>query len=193
MASPTKEIQKAAYSIADSGKNNTGTDKSKTSGRLFFLDAGGGRLFSANPDSSDLKAIISEGRKFPDGLVVDAAAGHIYWTNMGNPVVNDGSIERATGLRWGVMGPTLQWHLGGGANGIQHFLDHLMDPLAGLMKALGTPDVTPELKKTIAEGVSQMAGDHSVEQLAKEENKLLVDLIKLRAQQARVLAAEAHA
>jgi hypothetical protein len=55
------------------------------------------------------------------------------------------------------MGPILQWHLGGGANGIQHFMDHLMDPLAALMKALGTPDVTPELKKTIAEGVSQMA------------------------------------
>ena len=36
MASPTKETQKAAYSIADSGENNTGTDKSKTSGRLFF-------------------------------------------------------------------------------------------------------------------------------------------------------------
>jgi len=192
MVSPTKEIQKAAHSITGSS-NSTGADKSKTSGRLFFLDAGGGRVFSANADGSDLKTIISEGRKFPDGLVVDAAAGHIYWTNMGNPVVNDGSIERATGLRWGVMGPTLQWHLGGGANGIQHFLDHLMDPLAGLMKALGTPDVTPELKKTIAEGVSQMAGDHSVEQLAKEENKLLVDLIKLRAQQARVLAAEAHA
>src|ERR1700741_3605556 len=64
---------------------------------------------------------------------------------------------------------------------------------AGLMKALGTPDVTPELKKTIAEGVSQMAGGHSVEQLAQEENKLLAALIKLRAQQARVLASEAHA
>jgi len=95
MASPTKETQKAAYSIADSGKNNIGTDKSKMSGRLFFLDAGGGRVFSANPDGSDLKTIINEGRKFPDGLVVDTAAGHIYWTNMGNPVVNDGSIERA--------------------------------------------------------------------------------------------------
>jgi hypothetical protein len=92
-----------------------------------------------------------------------------------------------------VMGPTLQWHLGGGPNGIQHFLDHLMDPLAALMKALGTPDFTPELKKTIAEGVSQMAGGHSVEQLAQEENRLLVDLIKLRAQQAKALAAEAHA
>ena len=91
------------------------------------------------------------------------------------------------------MGPTLQWHLGGGANGIQHFLDHLMDPLVGIMKTLGTPDVTPELKRTIAEGVSQMAGGHSVNQLAQEENRLLVDLIKLRAQQAKVLAAEAHA
>jgi DNA-binding beta-propeller fold protein YncE len=62
---------------------------------LFFLDAGGGRVFSANADGSDLKTIINEGRKFPDGLVVDIAAGHIYWTNMGNPVVNDGSVERA--------------------------------------------------------------------------------------------------
>jgi len=105
----------------------------------------------------------------------------------------DDAVSYGPGLRWGVMGPTLQWHLGGGANGIQHFLDHLMDPLVGLMKALGTPDVTPELKKTIAEGVSQMAGGHSVEQLAQEENQLLVDLIKLRAQQARVLAAEANA
>ena len=65
MASPKKETQKAAYSIADFGKNNTGTNKLKTSGRLFFLDAGGGRVFSANADGSDLKTIISEGRKFP--------------------------------------------------------------------------------------------------------------------------------
>src|SRR4029077_10659936 len=26
---------------------------------------------------------------------VDVEAGHIYWTNMGNPTANDGSIERA--------------------------------------------------------------------------------------------------
>ena len=25
----------------------------------------------------------------------DVEAGHIYWTNMGNPKVNDGSIDRA--------------------------------------------------------------------------------------------------
>jgi DNA-binding beta-propeller fold protein YncE len=27
-------------------------------------------------------------------IAVDADRGHIYWTNMGNPAVNDGSIER---------------------------------------------------------------------------------------------------
>ena len=50
---------------------------------------------SANPDGSDLKTIVAEGRKIPDGLVVDRAARHIYWTNMGNPKANDGSILRS--------------------------------------------------------------------------------------------------
>ena len=66
-----------------------------TTGRLFFLDLSAGRVLTANPDGSDLKAIVSEGRRLPDGIVVDVAAGHIYWTNMGNPSANDGSIERA--------------------------------------------------------------------------------------------------
>jgi len=66
-----------------------------TSGRLFFLDLSGGRILSANPDGSDLKTIINESRKLPDGLVLDVAAGHIYWTNMGDPKRNDGSIMRS--------------------------------------------------------------------------------------------------
>ena len=73
----------------------TKPDPKSTSGRLFFLDLGGGRVLSSNPDGSDLKTIVSEGRKLPDGLVVDAEAGHIYWTNMGNPRANDGSIDRS--------------------------------------------------------------------------------------------------
>src|SRR6266568_6459378 len=63
--------------------------------RLFFLSASSGEVFSANPDGSDVKVIVSEGRRLPDGIVVDIAAGHLYWTNMGNPSANDGSIERA--------------------------------------------------------------------------------------------------
>jgi sugar lactone lactonase YvrE len=64
-------------------------------GRLFVLDLGGGRIMSANTDGSDLKTLVTEGRHLPDGVVVDVEAGHIYWTNMGNPTHNDGSIMRA--------------------------------------------------------------------------------------------------
>jgi DNA-binding beta-propeller fold protein YncE len=63
--------------------------------RLFFLDVAGGRVLSANPDGSDLRTIVEEGRKIPDGLVVDSTAGHMYWTNMGNPKANDGCILRS--------------------------------------------------------------------------------------------------
>ena len=66
-----------------------------TVARLFFLDLASGRVMSCNPDGSDLKTIVSEGRKLPDGIVIDAEAGHIYWTNMGIPSANDGSIIRA--------------------------------------------------------------------------------------------------
>jgi enoyl-CoA hydratase/carnithine racemase len=45
-------------------------------------------------DGTDRKTIVSDCH-LPDGIVVDAMAGHIYWTNMGIPSLNDGSIERA--------------------------------------------------------------------------------------------------
>ena len=66
----------------------------KTVGRLFFLDASvGGRVVSVNADGSDRKVIVN-GCRIPDGIVVDLEAGYIYWTNMGVPSKNDGSIER---------------------------------------------------------------------------------------------------
>ena len=63
-------------------------------GRVFFLEASGGRILSVNPDGSDRKVLVT-GCRIPDGVVVDSQAGHIYWTNMGVPSKNDGSIERA--------------------------------------------------------------------------------------------------
>jgi DNA-binding beta-propeller fold protein YncE len=63
--------------------------------RIFFLDLGAGRVLSANPDGSDLQTLLIEGRKLPDGLAVDVAAGHLYWTNMGNPKASDGTIFRS--------------------------------------------------------------------------------------------------
>jgi enoyl-CoA hydratase/carnithine racemase len=76
-------------------KSETPKSVTKTVGRLYFLDLSAGRVLTSNPDGTDLKTIVNEGRKLPDGIVVDVAAGHIYWTNMGNPKANDGTIDRA--------------------------------------------------------------------------------------------------
>jgi hypothetical protein len=67
----------------------------KNSGRVYFIDASGGRLLSVNPDGSDLKVLVTGRHRIPDGIVVDKEAGHIYWTEMGIPNKEDGSIERA--------------------------------------------------------------------------------------------------
>jgi len=64
-------------------------------GRIFVLDLAGGRVLTGNPDGSDFEDNVEEGRKLPDGLAVDIAARHLYWTNMGNPKANDGSILRS--------------------------------------------------------------------------------------------------
>jgi sugar lactone lactonase YvrE len=62
-------------------------------GRLFLLELSGGRIHAMNADGSD-NTVIVENCRLPDGIAVDAEAGHIYWTNMGVPELNDGSIER---------------------------------------------------------------------------------------------------
>jgi 3-hydroxyacyl-CoA dehydrogenase len=106
----------------------------------------------------------------------------VYMIEQGVLSVEDAdvAVSWGPGLRWGVMGPNLLWHIGGGESGIHHFMEHLMDPLAVLMKNLGNPEVTTELKQTIIKGVVQESGNRSVEQLAQEENEILLQLINLR-------------
>src|ERR1700680_4574476 len=76
----------------------TSNSKSKPrpgrTGRLFVLELSGGRIHSMSPDGSDRKVIVTDCH-LPDGIAVGVGAGHIYWTNMGVPNLNDGSIERA--------------------------------------------------------------------------------------------------
>jgi sugar lactone lactonase YvrE len=70
------------------------TERDAAGGRFFFLDVSGGRIVSANPDGTDKRVVLTGLNQVPDGIVVDVEAGHIYWTNMGVPSLNDGSIER---------------------------------------------------------------------------------------------------
>src|ERR1700736_3980969 len=75
-------------------KNNRSAAASAVVPRLFVLELNAGRIYCMNTDGSDRKTIVADCH-WPDGIVVDVDAGHIYWTNMGVPNLDDGSIERA--------------------------------------------------------------------------------------------------
>ena len=92
----------------------------------------------------------------------------------------DAVVSWGPGLRWGLMGPNLLWHIGGGEGGIHHFMETLMDPMFALMKDLGKPQMTATLRETIIEGVMEEAGNRSVAKLAQEENEMLLGLLSLR-------------
>ena len=79
------------HQVSDS---KSGSSRKPGVDRLFLVELSGGRIHSMNTDGSDLEAIVTDCR-LPDGIAVDVRAGHIYWTNMGVPSLNDGSIERA--------------------------------------------------------------------------------------------------
>jgi 3-hydroxyacyl-CoA dehydrogenase len=113
----------------------------------------------------------------------------LYLIQQGVVSVEDADIavSYGPGLRWGVMGPSLQWHLGGGPGGIENFVKTFMDGFTGQMKKLEMPDVTPALMQTVIAGVLREANGQSVEQLAEAENQLVLELLALRAKAGRTL------
>jgi 3-hydroxyacyl-CoA dehydrogenase len=94
----------------------------------------------------------------------------------------DAAVCWGPGLRWGIMGPNLLFHLGGGVGGIQHFMDHLSGPVSTWWEDLGTiTKFTPEIKQTIIDGVLEEAGGRSIEELERERDTMLLELLATRA------------
>jgi len=94
----------------------------------------------------------------------------------------DAAVCWGPGLRWGVMGPNLLFHLGGGQGGIEHFMDHLSGPVSTWWKDLGRiTEFTPQIRQTIIDGVLKEAGGRPVEELERQRDTLLLELLATRA------------
>lgn len=82
----------------------------------------------------------------------------------------DAAIAHGPGLRWALLGPFLNQHLSGGPGGIAHVLEHLGPPMEEWWADLGTPRLTPELTRAIAEGViDELAGASEADLLAERD------------------------
>jgi len=94
----------------------------------------------------------------------------------------DAAVTLGPGLRWGLMGPNLLYHLGGCPGGMRHFLEQFSGPMTAWWADLGSPNIArPELQKKIVDGVAQEVAGRSFETLAEKRDALLIGLLELRA------------
>src|SRR5262249_37989785 len=92
----------------------------------------------------------------------------------------DTALSWGPGLRWGVMGNMMLNHLAGGSGGVQHFVQQFGGPMMASWKSLGAPVLTPEVQKTLIEGVHAEVGSRSIQELEAERDEILLGLIELR-------------
>ncbi|HEY4764692.1 MAG TPA: 3-hydroxyacyl-CoA dehydrogenase NAD-binding domain-containing protein [Candidatus Sulfotelmatobacter sp.] len=107
----------------------------------------------------------------------------VYLIDQGVIDIADGdtAVCWGPGLRWGVMGPNLLFHLGGGPGGMQHFLEQFTGPLAVWWKDLGKiTEFSTEVKQRLLQGVLKEAGNRSIEELERERDSMLLELLTTR-------------
>ncbi|KAI4596699.1 hypothetical protein LQW54_004026 [Pestalotiopsis sp. IQ-011] len=91
----------------------------------------------------------------------------------------DDAVSYGPGLRWGIMGPSLLMHLGGGEHGIEHFANHLLGPLQTWW-APTDPVVDEELKKKYIDGTYSTLAGREYKDLTKQRDEELVRLLNVR-------------
>ena len=87
----------------------------------------------------------------------------------------DAAIAMGPGLRWAIMGPIMTYHLGGGAGGLRHLLDHI--GVAQLWPDLGTPAMTRAFEDRLIAGVAAEADGQAVADLARERDRKLLGIL----------------
>lgn len=92
----------------------------------------------------------------------------------------DKAVRAGPGIRWAVMGPYLTYHLGGGVGGIEYLMRHIGPKKSAWMETMAKWTVAPEsaVEKAI-EGVEEMVGERSLEELERWRDERLVSLLHL--------------
>lgn len=79
----------------------------------------------------------------------------------------DDVVTSSLGIRWATSGPFLSFHLGGGAGGLSHFLEHLGPPMEASWKHLGKASLDAETKTLLTAQIEASYGASSLEELAQ--------------------------
>ncbi len=90
----------------------------------------------------------------------------------------DAAVTHGPGLRWAIFGPHLTYHLGGGAGGMEHYLEHLGASQARRWASLGVPVFDDATKRALVDGVHAEAAGRSIDELERARDAALVALLR---------------
>ena len=90
----------------------------------------------------------------------------------------DKAMWAGPGLRWAAMGPTMLFHLGAGAGGLQAFCDHFRDTFNSWWDDLGDPRLTDDVIAEIVGGVQDEARGKDPGELSSERDAMIVAMQK---------------
>ena len=114
------------------------------------------------------------------GAALWQEAVHLLAEGVADVADIDAALIHGPAMRWAVQGTHLTYHLGGGAGGIRHYLDHLGPSQEKRWETLGRMRLTPEIRQALIAGVEAEAAGRSVADLEAERDRFLIDLLKLR-------------
>jgi hypothetical protein len=61
---------------------------------IFYLDVSG-KVMTAAAENPSPRTLVASAGQGPDGIAIDLASGHIFWTGMGDPAADDGFVKRS--------------------------------------------------------------------------------------------------
>jgi carnitine 3-dehydrogenase len=92
----------------------------------------------------------------------------------------DKAITEGPGLRWGLMGPFLTFHLAGGPGGMRAFMQQFAGMQTKLWAELGNPALAPEDQRLVIEALAKAVGEKPVPAFTAQRDNSLLALLAAR-------------
>jgi len=90
----------------------------------------------------------------------------------------DTVMSNGPGLRLALLGPHMNYHLGGGEGGYRSYLEHLGPSQEARWKTLGQTPLTPELKEKLIQGIESQ--NPNMSELKTKRDNSLIKILKTK-------------
>ena len=90
----------------------------------------------------------------------------------------DSVMSNGPGLRLALLGPHMNYHLGGGEGGYRHYLEHLGPSQEERWRTLGQTPLTPEIKEKLIQGIEKQ--NIPISELKTKRDNSLIKILKIK-------------